>query len=337
MKSTFGALAVMLAVLCACQTAAPPAPLPRALEHATRIELPPPTGYAVSSDGDTLLFSAVTNGNLNVFTAPMEGGEPTALTTSAAADTSAVSYFPNDDRVLLSVGIHLYVRERDGALSNIGDGLQFLGWRADGGAFYTAGESLYVFNTINYARQTLLSTAGMESAVISRDGRWAAFGSNGGALFLADLSAPDPTPRRILADESAAHVLFEFAPSNRALIYGARAPNGFMQAHRYDLATGEILPAMESQANVLAITSSSTGRYGAYATGRNAVEDVVVIDQQTDRALPLSANTRDVRFNRDDTRVIFRLANDDWPQDVFAADLDGRNMQRVVHAPNARR
>src|SRR5262249_55878073 len=133
-------------------------------------------GYAVSRNGESLLFSADPNGTMNAYVVATEGenNDPRALTTEVSSDVIALSYFPNDDRILLSIGNQLYVRANDGGLSGIGR-LTFLGWRGDGSAFYAAGdEAVYAFDAADLSRETLFSSTGAESAIVSRDGRWGA-------------------------------------------------------------------------------------------------------------------------------------------------------------------
>jgi hypothetical protein len=335
----FGFLVAGLAfALSACASAprTPPAPLRAPLEGAERIEPASAAGYAASRDGESLLFSADPNGTMNAYVVSTEGGDPRALTTEVSSDVIALSYFPNDDRILLSIGEQLYVRANDGGLSGIGR-LTFLGWRGDGSAFYAAGsDAVYAFDAADLSRETLFSSAGAESVAVSRDGRWGAMRS-GNTISLVDLSASPRVARTILADEAGAHALFEFSSSGRSLVYGLRAADGFMHAWRYEMASGQTYPVMEAQADVLTVFSSRSGRFMVLETGANgAVRDVAAVDQQEDRALPLRGYSRNVRFNRDDSRIFFSLANEDWPQDIFISELDGEHITRLVHSDTAR-
>ena len=321
-----------LIALAGCAGARPaPAPEVRPFDHTRRIEMISPVGIATSHDGARILFTADANGTLNAFTASLSDNtaQPVALTQGVEADTTALSYFPGDDRVLLSVGAHLVVRALEGTQRDLG-ALEFLGWRADG--LYAADRNgIYAFASADLERRTLYSSAGVDAAVVSRDGHWLAVRS-GDRLSLVDLTGANAV-RTVAADEAGQHALFEFSGTSRSLVYGVKAPGGFMQARRYTLATGEITPVMEAQADVMSVTSSPSGRYTVYVTGRNGtIEDVAVIDQQTDRALPLAREIRDVRFNRDESKVFFRLSNDNWPQDIFVSDLDGTHLTRLVHA-----
>jgi len=333
----------LLVLLSACQSAPQPAPaaLPvRMLDHAAQIEMAPPEGYAFSRDGRTLIFSANDGGAMKAFSIPLTGGEPTAL--ASTGDTHVLSYFPGDDRVLLRVGAHLVVRERDETTRDLGLA-SFLTWCADGSAAVAGVGGLYRLDTTSYERRLVLPlpeerVPNTAITAVSRDCRWAAITTSlVNAIYLADLSAPQPSQRQILqhAGDTTYSVL-GFTPTNQSLIYSQRQGSGFAEAYRYALADGQNYPVMQTQADVLAITFSPTGHYGAYYSGAHGnIADAAIVDQTSEEAVPLFGGTRDLRFTRDETKIAFRLANDGWPNDIFIADVDGDHIARLVHAPSA--
>jgi Tol biopolymer transport system component len=103
-------------------------------------------GASFSADESRLLFSSNKTGIWNAYTIPVGGGVWTPVTTSTKDSTYAVSFFPHDNRVLITRDQggnelnHLYVLAEDGAERDLtpGDKLkaQFAGWTHDGSAFY---------------------------------------------------------------------------------------------------------------------------------------------------------------------------------------------------------
>ncbi|WP_395851943.1 TolB family protein [Cystobacter fuscus] len=77
-------------------------------------------GASFSPDEKRVLFSSDATGVYNVFSVPVAGGKPTQLTRSTTDRTSAVGYFPRDERILFTRDqggnelTHLYVRTPDG-------------------------------------------------------------------------------------------------------------------------------------------------------------------------------------------------------------------------------
>jgi hypothetical protein len=57
-------------------------------------------GASFSADGKRILFSSNESGIFNVYSMPVAGGKPEALTKSTTDFTFAISYFPHDDRIL---------------------------------------------------------------------------------------------------------------------------------------------------------------------------------------------------------------------------------------------
>ncbi|HLN57724.1 MAG TPA: S9 family peptidase, partial [Thermoanaerobaculia bacterium] len=152
------------------------------------------SGASFSADEKKVLFSSNKTGIYNVYSVPVAGGEPVALTSSTTDTTVAVSYFPKDDRVLYTRDKagdeknHLYVRERDGSERDLtpGENLKatFRGWTRDGDAFYAETNErdakffdLYRYETNGYARKLFYKNeGGYEVGDVSDDGRWVALG-----------------------------------------------------------------------------------------------------------------------------------------------------------------
>ena len=60
------------------------------------------SGGSFSYDNSKILISSNRSGIYNVYTIPVDGGEMTTITASDSTSFFAESYFPKDDRMLLS-------------------------------------------------------------------------------------------------------------------------------------------------------------------------------------------------------------------------------------------
>ncbi len=346
------ALAAALLLAAACQSRPQPAAAPAALApyaQARNITLPAEVGFAFSPDNQSLLIgSDEAGGVFNAYAQAVTGTDRRTLTRGADA-AFAISYFPAGDRIVMRTieadgHGHIGVRFEDGIIRDLTPGTdieaRFLGWRSDGRAFFITTSHADTGTSMAYAvdasslERTALYQADGEIDAVSRDGRWLAFTNPD--INVVHLQAPQAAPR-LVASRSGRNQqgAYEFAPDGRSLVYADDASGPFTEAWRYDLASSEHTPVMQAQANVLSVTSSPSGRYRVFELGETTPSDVVVVDQQSDRALPLSSGTRDVRFNRDESQIAFRLANDPWPQDVFVSDLDGAHIRRLVHSDAA--
>lgn len=321
-----------------------------------------PAGLGFSPDGRSILTWNDSSGVINAYALSIEGGAAVPLTGSTTNATFAVSYFPNNERVLVSADQggnelnHVYVRERDATLRDLtpGENLKaaFLAWRSDGNAFWiTSNErnpqvfDLYEYDAASYARRLVYQNPGMEIADISRDGRWLALvrprttaDSN---IYLVDLNANGPGREPRLITEHTGNInygVYEFAPDSTALIYGTDEHGEYNQAWRYDLASGQKSASIEADWDVMFVIHSPSGRYRVSAVNADASTEVTILDSRTNQPVRLSGvpagDLGGVRFNRDETRIAFTVASDTSPADVFTAPLSTGAASRLTTALN---
>lgn len=321
-----------------------------------------PAGLGFSPDGHSILIWNDSSGVINAYALSIEGGAAVPLTASTTDATFAVSYFPSDERILVSADQsgnelnHLYVRERDGALRDLtpGENLKsdFLAWRADGGAFWVTSNErnpqvfdLYEYDTATYARRLVFENPGMEIADISRDGRWLALlrprTTADANIYLVDLSATGAAREPRLVTEHTGNINYgahEFTRDNAALIYSTDEHGEFNQAWRYDLGSGEKTPLVQAEWDVMFVLHSPSGRYRVSAVNADASTDVTILDTRTNQTVRLTGvpagDLGGVRFNRDETRIAFTVASDTSPADVFTATLSTGAAARLTHALN---
>src|SRR5687768_12148454 len=129
-------------------------------------------GASFSADESRILFSSNKTGIWNLYSVPVTGGAWTQITNSTTDSTYAVSYFPHDDRILLTRDQggnelnHLYVRTPDGQERDLTPGeklkASFAGWTPDGSAFYISSNErdpkffdLYRYDSKTYERTRL--------------------------------------------------------------------------------------------------------------------------------------------------------------------------------------
>jgi len=320
-----------------------------------------PAGFAFSPDGRFILTSNDSSGVFNAYALSIEGGAPIPLTNSTTNATFAVSYFPRDERILVSADQggnelnHLYVRERDGALRDLTPGenvkADFLAWRNDGNAFWVTSNArdpqvfdLYEYDAATYESRLVYQNPGMEIADISRDGHWLVMvrprttaDSN---LYLMNLVRRDMREPQLITEHSGniSYGAYEFTPDGQALLYSTDEHGEFNQAWRYDLASGQKTPLIEADWDVMFAFHSPSGRYRVHAVNADASTAVTILDTRTNRPVRLNGvpagDLAGVRFNRDETRIAFTVASDTSPSDVFTAPLSTGVATRLTHALN---
>lgn len=363
---TFRAIIAGLGALAlsACSTTGAPAPQrysAAAFFDTTAYGMSAAAGLGFSPDGGSILIANDSSGVFNTYALPLAGGPAAQLTQSANDATFAVSYFPNDARVLVRADQggneleHLYARELDGALRDLTPGenekAQFLAWRGDGGAFWITSNArdpqvfdLYEYDAATYERRLVYQNPGMEIADITSDGRFLALEaprtSADSNIYLVNLHARDMREPRLITEHTGniAHGVYTFTPDNAALIYATNEHGEFNQAWRYDIATGAKTPLIAAAWDVMFVSYSPSGRYRVSAINADASTHVTIHDETTGQDLRLTGapagDLGAVRFNRDESAIAFTVMSDTSPTDVFTAPLATGAAVRLTHALN---
>ena len=318
-----------------------------------------PDGFAFSRDGRDLLVTNDSTGVFNAYRLPVAGGPAVPLTASTTNATFGVTFFPNDDRVIVTSDQggnelnHVYVRTGDGTLRDLTPGerlkAQFHGFSADGRTIYISTNErnpqmfdVYAYDADDYERRLIFQNEGFNIADISRDGRYVALvkshSSANSDIYLAEVGAAG-APRLITEHQgNVAYDVYGFTPDSRTLIYGTNETSEFGQAWTYDLAGGAKRPLVQADWDVMFVFHSPTGRYRVQGINEDASTRLTITDTRTGRPVELrgvpAGDLGGVRFNRDETMVAFTVASDTSPSDIFVADLASGQARRLTQALN---
>ncbi|MFG0274202.1 MAG: S9 family peptidase [Phycisphaerales bacterium] len=314
-------------------------------------------GSSFSPDETTILVSSDRTGVFNAFTIPITGGQPTQLTNSETDATFAVSYFPHDERILVTADQggnelnHLYVRLPDGTLKDITPGqnvkAQFAGWAGDLQHFYvTTNErnpqffDVYRYDAETYERTMLFrNDEGFSPGDISRDGRWMTLGkTNTNAdsdIYLLDLAADDAEPRLITQHAGEAQYnSMTFTPDSSTLLYGSNENDDFTRVWSFDVATGEREILIDADWDVMYVGFSWDGAYRYHATNDDARTVISIIDTTTGSPLDLPAmpagDITGVNFSRSGEKMAFYVNGDTSPSNLYVMDMASKKVTRLT-------
>ena len=331
---------------------------PAALFHeTTSYNLGSSSGFVFAPGGDAILASTDVTGIFNAVTLNTEGNV-TPLTASDDRAIYAQSFFPADDRVLVTSDsggneiFHVYVREADGTLTDLTPGEEtrasFAGWRDDGEVFYVATnerdattDDLYAYSASDYSREMVFENSGMSLADISPDGRWLALTkertSADSDIYLVDLYEETPQPKLITEHvDDIAYGVYDFTADSETLIYATNEFGEFNQAWTYNLASGERAALIEADWDVSFVFDSPTGRYLVSAINEDAVTDLTIHDNETGEDVSLSGipdgELGQVRFNADESKIAFGVNTDTSPFNLYLADLETGAATRLTSA-----
>lgn len=318
-------------------------------------------GFAFSPDDSRILISSDETGVFNAYAVDPETGERTALTESETNATFAVSYFPNDDRVVVTADqggnelSHLYIRDENGQLYDITPGeevrAQFLGWSPDGSDMWVmtnerdqSSMDIYAYDTVSFESQTVFQNDdSLEIGDVSPDGRWLALVRNRTSadsdILLLDLASGETEPTLITEHEgNIAYGVYAFTPDSTQLVYATNEHGEFNQAWTYDLETGDTAPLIEADWDVMFVTYSPSGQYRVSGINADARTEVTIIDTGTGEALALpelpAGDIGSVRFSRDEGRIAFLIDSATSPSNLHIVDLETQDHAQLTNALN---
>lgn len=318
-------------------------------------------GHAFSATDGRILISSDETGVFNAYAVDPATGEREQLTTSETNATFALSWFPEDDRILVTADgggdelSHIYLREEDGRLVDLtpGENLRamFLGWSPDGTDMWVATNQrdaasfdIYEIDTVAFeAGVVFQNDDSLQIGSVSPDGRWLSLVRNRTSadsdILLLDLSAPGATPQLITEHEgNIAYGDYTFTPESDALVYATNEHGEFNQAWTYDLATGDTAPLIEADWDVSFVSYSPSGRYRVHGINADASTEVTILDRETGEALPLpdlpAGELRSVRFSRDEGQIAFLINSSTSPSNLHLVDLAEQTQSQLTNALN---
>lgn len=317
-------------------------------------------GFAYSSDNSRLLMHSDKTGVFNVYALPVDGSDAVALTESESDAMFAVSWFPNDERILFTFDNggdelnHVVVREMDGSFKDLtpGENIKsaFAGWSSDRQSFYlTSNErdpasfDLYRYAASDYARELVYENPGLTIGAISGDGRWLALvkprTSADSDVFVVDMTSD--TKEAVLVTEHEGNIAYnvhDIAPDNRTLIYATDEYGEFGQAWSHDLETGEKSVLVAADWDVSYVSFSASGTYRVVGVNADARTEVTITDVETGAAIALPklppGDLRNIRFSADESKLALIVNADNSPSNIHAIDIETSTVTQLTSALN---
>ena len=318
------------------------------------------SAHAFSADGTSLLISSDANGVFNAYSLPLDGSDPTPLTTSDDNAVFAVSWFPGDDRILYTYDgggnelNHIVVREVDGSNRDLtpGDALKagFVNWSDDGESFYLATTErnqqsfdIYRYSTEDYSRELVYENPGFQISDISGDGRWLALDkprtSADSDIYVVDLASAGKEPVLITEhDGNISYSTYGFSPDGRTLVYATDEHGEFNQAWTHDLETGEKSALIDADWDVVYVSYSRAGRYQVSGINADARTEVTITDLQSREEISLpplpQGDLQNIRFSADESHLALIVNADNSPSNIHVIDIEDGNTRQLTDALN---
>lgn len=363
-------IAVSAALVAACQPAGNPEQADDSQDvtqhsaevffNTTSYALASGSGHTFSSQDGRILISSDETGVFNAYALDPETGDKEQLTQSEASAHFALSWFPEDNRILVTADgggdelNHIYVRENDGELTDLTPGenvkASFGGWSQDGSQFWVwsnerdpSAFDLFAYDSETYERSlTYQNDEALQFGNMSPDGRWLAMVQNRTSadsnILLVDLAQDDPEPVLITAHEgNIAYGTYDFTADSAQLIYSTNEFGEWNEAWAYDLVSGETRPVLQADWDVMSVSDTASGSYQIQALNADGFTRLSIIDSTSGEALDLPESVPDdglgsIRFNSDETEMAFIVSSSQSPSNIHHVNLETGEHSQLTDA-----
>jgi dipeptidyl aminopeptidase/acylaminoacyl peptidase len=315
------------------------------------------TGASFSADQSRLLFSSNKTGIWNAYTVQVGGGAWAPVTTSTRDSTYAVSYFPRDDRILITRDQggnelnHLYVIASDGKARDLTPGeklkAQFVGWAHDGNAFYVSSNErdakffdIYRYDAKSYGRTMFFqNNDGFSPDRVSDDAKWVALAkantTNDSDIYL--WNANTKTTKRISEHRGDANYsTATFDPASKYLYFTTDEGGEFTKLRRYGLADGRQEDVQTAQWDIESTVFSHNGRYRATVINDDGRPRITIVETATDKPVTLpsipNGGVSRTAFARSETKIALSVNGDRSPTNLYVLELGTNKLTKLTNS-----
>ncbi len=313
-------------------------------------------GSSFSPAGRYVLVTSDRSGIRNAYRIPVGSGEPEALTQSDSSSIYGLSYFPDDERVILQMDNNgdevwqLYIREPDGTVNALTDvegaRAAFYGWAHDNESFYLGWSKrdprfmdLYEVPVSSLEPRLVYQLEANDNfGGISPNERYMAIvrsiNTNDSDLFLYDLQ-----DRREVKvnDTQAGYSPADFSVDNRYLYYTSDKEGEFSALFRYDIENATHEPLESADWDISYAYFSHNGKYRVMGINADAKTIIKIVDTETNTPLELpelDGSVTSVNINQTEDRMAFYVGSSASPSNLFVMDLPGSEPTQLTNTLN---
>ncbi|HER42974.1 MAG TPA: S9 family peptidase [Candidatus Eisenbacteria bacterium] len=316
-------------------------------------------GASFSFDESKILFTSNETGIYNAYTIPVAGGEAEQVTHSTDNSVFAVSYFPEDDRMLYlsdSGGneiYHIYMTGLDGASKDLtpfeGARSTFYSWSRDGRSFFFGCNrrdarftDLYEMDLETFAPELVFENdGGYEIGDISNDKRYIALSKtiteHNSDIYLYDRK--NKTTKHITAHEGDINNMPSgFTVDSKKLFFLTDEGSEFVYLKAYDISSGEAETVETAEWDISYSYVSWNGRYRVTAINNDARTEIRIHDLVTGGLVDLPEMPEgvitSVGISKSENLMSFYVNGSRSPSDLYVYDFRSGEYRKLTDSLN---
>ncbi|MBT8186005.1 MAG: S9 family peptidase [Eudoraea sp.] len=314
-------------------------------------------GGSFSPDNSKLLVSSNRSGVYNMYTVPVSGGELMPVTASDSSSVFAVSYFPEDERMLFRMDnngdeiYHIYVLDTTGQHRNItpyeGARALFYGWADDDKSFFFTSNKrdnrymdLYEMDLDTFEPKLIFQNdEGYNIGGLSEDKNYLplskALNTNDSDLYL--YSFEDQSITKINENQSS-NGAQDFTPDGKALLYTTDDGGEFSYLMKYNIEEKTREKVMEKDWDIVGSYFTENGKYQVTYINEDAKNVIEVKDLASDQNIDLPAfdnmDITNVGFSDDEKHMRFYAGGSHTPSNLYVYDLASKSQIKLTNVLN---
>lgn len=320
-------------------------------------------GY-FSPDESRLLVSSNETGIYNLYEIPLDGSEKKQLSNSSVESYFAVSYFPEDDRVLFSAdeggneNFHLFMLSAGGGQKDItpGDSVRnsFMGWSKDKKSMFIGSNQrdaryMDVYERsvaslegeMGFGELVYQNDQGLDVAAISPDKQLFALvrsiTSADSKMYLHNRTTGETTD----ISEHEGEVQYNpqyFSNDNKSLYYLTDEDAEFVYLVRLDLATGKKEKVYEDKWDVWYAYESENGKYRVVGVNEDAQTKVHIFDLTTGKEVQLPAieggSISNVSISASEKLARLTVSTSATPSNIYVYHFETGELKKLTDTLN---
>ena len=313
-------------------------------------------GGSFSPDNSKLLVTSNRSGIFNMYTIPTSGGEMTPVTQSDSASIYAISYFPEDERILFRMdnnGDEIYkIFLKDGdSIRRLTPAENaravFYEWAEDGKSFYYGSNQrdnrytdIYQMDTETFTPKLIFENSeGYEFGGISSDGNLIALAkpinTNDSNLFLYNISSKNFTQ---INESQSKNQPQDFSEDSKYLYYTTDADGEFSYLMKYDIEAQSSEKVLEKKWDIDGMSISENGKYRVVFVNEDAANTIEVTNTETGEQLDLpdfeNAFITGISISRDEKMAVLYVGGSHTPTNLYAYNMESGEYTKLTDVLN---
>lgn len=315
------------------------------------------SGGSFSYDNSKLLISSNRSGIYNVYTVPVTGGSYTSITASDSTSYFAQSFFPNDDRMLLSADgngdeiNHLFLRDTTGTITDLtpekGAKSEFYGWAQDGKSFYYGSNKMnpkffdvYEMDITNFNPKMIYqNNDGLNFSGISNDKNYIALvqslNTNDSDLYVYNVKTREKTK---INENQSGNSAQDFSNDSASLYYTTDNGSEFSYLMKYDLNTKEKSNVLQKPWDIAGAGFTEKGNYMVVYVNEDGKNVIEVIDTKTNTPIQLpdfgNQSITSVGMSDNEKWMRMYVGGSNTPSNLYTYNFETKEQHKLTNVLN---